>query len=88
LIKKPRRAHGVGADCLDPIPKPPVRSHYRNATSVTECGLRSHGIDDRIIARPQSVEGTQTPAHSGRIAPPRIALQNQDNLVIRQHSGR
>ena len=49
--------------------------------------MRYDGLNDRVIPRPRGVDGAQAPILPGRDAPPRGALQNQTDLVIRQHSG-
>src|SRR4030095_2120591 len=49
---------------------------------------RWRGLDDRVIPRPLGVDGEQAPVLPGRVAPPRGALQDQDDLVMRQPGGR
>jgi hypothetical protein len=87
LIKKPRWAHTPGASCLDAVPQRPVRCDDGNATSVIHVDLRDDGLDDRVITRPQGVNGTQAPVLPGCVALPRLSLQNEDDLIIRKHSG-
>jgi hypothetical protein len=86
LIKKPRGAGTLGAGSLDAGPKHPVRGDDGYATSVTDVDLRDDSLDDRVITRPRRVDGAQRPVLPGRVALPRLALQNQEDLVIRQHS--
>jgi len=86
LIKKRRGTHTSRAGRLDAVPQHPVRSCDGDLTSVTDLNLRDDGLDDRVIPRPGGVDGPQAPILPSRYALPRLALQNQDDLVIRQCS--
>jgi hypothetical protein len=88
LIKKPGRAHARCAGCFDTLPQHPVRRDDCNVTAVTDIDLRHDCVDDRVIPRPLCVDGAQTPVLPGRVALPRRALEDQDNFIIRQLSGR
>lgn len=74
LIKKPGRAHTPAPGCLDAVSEHSVCSNDRNATSVTDIDLRHNSRDDRVIPRPQGVNGVQAPVLSDRTTTPRLAL--------------
>ena len=88
LIKKPGRASAFGAGCLDATAQRPVGCDDRNATPVTDIDLRHDGLHDRVIPRRRGVDGAKASVLPGRVASPRDSLQDQDDLVIRQHSRR
>jgi hypothetical protein len=87
LIKKPRRAHTPGAGRLDAVPQRPVGCDDSDPTSVIDIDLFDDGVNDRVIPRPESVDCAQMPVLPGRVTPLRGTFQNQNDLVIRKHSG-